>query len=233
MPPLTEPTALLKLLQLASPALPVGAYTYSEGLETLVQTGRLRRASEVSHWLGQELTCGAIRLEAAVMVRSHRAMVQADWEALNNWNHWLSAARETAELRAQSWQMGRSLISLMTQLYPELAAKLPTAQSTQPNIPWNFAVAFGLTAAHWQISESAALLGYLQSWATNLINAAVKLVPLGQTTGQKLLLDLTPQLEAATAELLSLPDEALASGGWGFAIASMQHETLYSRLFRS
>lgn len=228
-----ETTALLRLLQLASPALPVGAYTYSEGLETLVQAGKLHTAQQVNHWLTQELSCGAVRLEAAVMVRSHRAMVQSDWQTLTTWNHWLSAARETAELRAQSWQMGRSLTRLVAQICPELAPPLMDAEFNQPAESWNFAVAFGLTAAHWQISELAALAGYLQSWATNLINASVKLVPLGQTIGQQLLLELTPQLETAAREILTLPDAALLSSGWGFAIASMQHETLYSRLFRS
>ncbi|MEO1347907.1 MAG: urease accessory protein UreF [Cyanobacteria bacterium J06635_15] len=228
-----DAAALLKLLQLASPTLPVGAYTYSEGLETLVQREVIRTAAEVHHWLGQALTGGSIRIEAAVMVRSHRAMVNQDGEMLAHWNHWLSATRETAELRAQSWQMGRSLIRLVTQLYPDLAPQLLTAQPHQPAESWNFAVAFGLTAAHWQISEFAALLGYLQSWATNLINAAVKLVPLGQTTGQRLLIDLTAQLETAADEILNLLDDSLFSSGWGFAIASMQHETLYSRLFRS
>ncbi|NJM85509.1 MAG: urease accessory protein UreF, partial [Leptolyngbyaceae cyanobacterium RM2_2_21] len=97
----------------------------------------------------------------------------------------------------------------------------------------NFATAFAIAAAHWEIEAVIALLGYLQSWASSLVNAAVKLVPLGQTRGQQLLLKLGPDLESAVENILLLQDADLASSGWGLAIASMQHETLYSRLFRS
>ncbi|MEM6426893.1 MAG: urease accessory protein UreF [Cyanobacteria bacterium P01_D01_bin.128] len=224
----SDSTALLRLLQLASPTLPVGAYTYSEGLETLVQSGLVQTVEQIEHWLQQELICGAVRIEAAIVLRAYRAKASEDWDAIAHWNHWLSAARETAELRQQSWQMGRSLVRLIEQLHPELAPKFEDRSEN-----WNFAVAFGLTAAHWQISEAVTVLGYLQSWASNLINAAVRLVPLGQTAGQRLLLKLSADLEAAANNLLTLADDDLTSSGWGLAIASMQHETLYSRLFRS
>lgn len=108
--------ALLCLLQLASPALPVGAYSYSEGLETLVNTGTIGNEQSLKHWLEQELRYGAIRLEAAVMVRAYQSAQLDDTQALGYWNNWLSALRETEELRQQSWQMGRSLIRLLLQL---------------------------------------------------------------------------------------------------------------------
>ncbi|WP_428843053.1 urease accessory protein UreF [Sphaerothrix gracilis] len=220
--------ALLKLLQLASPALPVGAYSYSEGLESLVQQGHLAAPEAVHYWLTQELRYGAVRLEAAVMLRCHRAAGDRNFAALQTWNHWLSAVRETAELRAQSWQMGRSLARLLQSLHPELETAIA---SCLPHC--NFATAFAIAAVHWQIELETALLGYLQSWVSNLVNAAVRLVPLGQTAGQQLLLDLYPTLENAAETILQLQDNDLASSGWGLAIASMQHETLYSRLFRS
>ncbi|MEM8806670.1 MAG: urease accessory protein UreF [Cyanobacteria bacterium P01_G01_bin.38] len=218
--------ALLRLLQLASPALPVGAFSYSEGLETLTYQGHLKTVTDLDHWIAQELQYGAVRLEAAIALRAHRYSL--DPARLRYWNQWLSAARETDELRQQSEQMGRALARLLVNLHPELQPTL-TACGT----PCNFAIAFGLAAAHWQIAESSMVLGYLQSWATNLVNAAVKLVPLGQTEGQALLLSLAPTL-AKTADIIpTLEDPQLASSGWGVAIASMQHETLYSRLFRS
>lgn len=220
--------ALLRLLQLASPALPVGAYSYSEGLETLVQQGTLPNADAVSHWLEQELRRGGVRLEAAVLLRCQAAMGDGDRAALQYWNQWLSAARDTAELRAQSWQMGRSLSRLLQSLHPELE---PAIAVCLPHC--NFAAAFAIAAAYWQIEPEAALLGYLQSWANNLVTAAVKLVPLGQTAGQQILLNLCPSLEAAAHSIAQLEDENLATSSWGWAIASMQHETLYSRLFRS
>lgn len=220
--------ALLKLLQLASPALPVGAYSYSEGIETLVECGTIADAQNLKHWLQQELNYGAIRLEAAVMVRAYQSVIVNDMAALGYWNHWLSAARETEELRSSSWQMGRSLMRLMLELQPQLAPAIDAAGN-----PCNLAIAFGIAAASWQINLSDALLGYLHSWATNLITAGVKLVPLGQTAGQLLLLELHPHLIHAAEEIFALEDDNLSSCGWGLALASMAHETQYTRLFRS
>ncbi|NEQ25386.1 MAG: urease accessory protein UreF [Microcoleus sp. SIO2G3] len=216
---------LLHLLQLTSPALPVGAYSYSEGLETLVQSGTIANAISLEHWLTQELSYGQIRLEAAVMLRIYDAI---DPIVLNQWNHWLSAVRDSEELREQSWQMGRSLARLLIDLSPPVKARIAACGE-----PCNYAAAFGVAAANWQIDRHAAMLGYLHSWAANLISAAVRLIPLGQTVGQRSLLDLQPAIEQATEAILVLPDDALYACGWGLSIASMNHETLYSRLFRS
>ncbi|WP_375512667.1 urease accessory protein UreF [uncultured Nostoc sp.] len=219
---------LLSILQLASPALPVGAYSYSEGLEMLVENGTIANQLHLKDWLKAELLYGAIRLEAAVMVRSQQSAKIGDIESLCRWNLWLSAARETEELRASSWQMGRSLIQLFAKLKPQI---VPIANAV--GNPCNYAIAFGIAVAHWQISIKAALLGYLHSWASNLITAGVKLIPLGQTAGQQLLLDLQPLLSAAALEILALEDDQLACCSWGLSLASMQHETQYTRLFRS
>lgn len=224
---LTE-THLLQLIQLASPALPVGAYSYSEGLETLVHTAVLTNAERLEHWLTQELQHGAVRVEAGVMVRAYQAAIAANYAELAAWNQWLSAFRETEELREQSWQMGRSLVRLLQELAPDLNAAIAACGEQV-----HFAIAFALAAAHWQIDSNAMLLGYLHSWATNLVNAGIKLIPLGQTVGQKLLLRLHPMLEETAAVALTLSDSQLECCSWGLAIASMNHETLYSRLFRS
>lgn len=111
---------LLCLLQLASPTLPVGAYSYSEGLETLVENGTIQDRATLQHWLESELRYGAIRLEGAVMVRAYRSVKTGDLKELSYWNSWLSAARETEELRASSWQMGRSPSDFWYNWYPEL-----------------------------------------------------------------------------------------------------------------
>lgn len=221
-------TALLYILQLASPALPVGAYSYSEGLENLIDTGTIKDEQSLQHWLEQELRYGAIRLETAVMVRAYNSAKLGDVEILSYWNNWLSAARETEELRCSSWQMGRSLIRLLLELQPQL-----TFMAHGVGLPCNYAIAFGIAAAHWQIDIWAAILGYLHSWTTNLITAGVKLIPLGQTAGQKLLLELHTSLNSATQEILTLEDDDLSSCGWGLSLASMAHETQYTRLFRS
>jgi urease accessory protein len=219
---------LLKLLHLASPALPVGAFSYSEGLETLVQQGKIMGAEELSNWLIQELQYGAMRLEAIALGQSYRCMAAQDEAGLSHWNHWLSALREAEELRQQSWQMGRSLVRLLLALEPELTEAL-----TACGEPCNFAVAFAIAAAHWQIDLRSTTLGYLHSWSSNLINAGVKLIPLGQTQGQQILLQLYPTLEQTTESIMQTTEEELYSCGWGLAIASLSHETLYSRLFRS
>jgi urease accessory protein len=223
-------TALLHLLQLASPALPVGAYSYSEGLETLVESGKVVHREALENWLVQELGYGAVRIEGAVMVRCYQAIQQGDQDVLNYWNQWLSAVRETEELRLQSLQMGRSLLRLVLDLEPD--AKNDVNHSTLQE-SCHFAVAFAIAASHWQIDPSSALLGYLHSWATSLVNAGVKLIPLGQTSGQQLLQALQKPIQQAMAEIQTLEDDQLGSCGWGLALASMAHETQYSRLFRS
>jgi len=241
-------TALLRLLQLVSPALPVGAYSYSEGIETLVQADRIATAEALEHWLIQELRYGAIRLETAVLIRVYESASSHDLSRLNYWNQWLSAFRETEELRQQSWQMGRSLVRLLQALSQKEEETQGVGSSQQKKIekanalvewidacgePCNFAVAFALAAANWQIDLESTILGYLHSWAGNLVNAGVRLIPLGQTQGQQLLLNLYPQLEQTTTQVLNCSDQELWSCSWGVTIASMNHETLYSRLFRS
>lgn len=220
----------LNLLQLASPALPVGAYSYSEGVETLVAQGHITHPETLLDWLTQELRSGSIRLDAAVLARAYRASCDRQWDALHTWNDWLSALRETEELRSQNWQMGRSLMRLFLDLEPAAAPQLPVDWQREP---CNFAIAFAIVADHWQIPLPDALLAYLQSWATNLISAGVRLVPLGQTDGQRLLRAIAPTLIATTDEILTLTDEDLMACNWGLALASMGHETQYSRLFRS
>ncbi len=218
---------LLSLLQLTSSALPVGAYSYSEGLEMLVENGTITNPESLQNWLESELKYGAIRIEAAVMVRAYEAVKTEDLQLLSYWNQWLSAARETEELRSASWQMGRSLIVLLEKLHPQI-------KSTTSSIgnPCNYAIAFGIALAYHQINIQAGLLGYLHSWVSNLITAGVKLIPLGQTAGQQLIISLQPLLNHA-AQITAMPDDELSSCSWGLSLASMQHETQYTRLFRS
>jgi urease accessory protein len=226
--PMTNDSALLRLLQLVSPALPVGAYSYSEGLEALVDREVIKSKETLEDWIRQELQYGTIRIEAAVMWRTYQSVCRKDLEAIAKWNAWLSAARETEELRQQSWQMGRSLLKLLVELQPQFRAITGAIES-----PCNYAVAFGLAAACWQIEPQATVIGYLQSWAANLISAGVRLIPLGQTSGQQVLLHLHDHLIQMTQEIFLLKDEELSSCSWGLALASMAHQIQYTRLFRS
>jgi urease accessory protein len=222
--------ALLALLQLTSPALPVGAYSYSEGLETLVDRQLIINAHQLQLWLTESLTTGPVGMEAAILLRAYRAGKDHNLERLAYWNHWLSATRESYELQQQNWQMGRSLLKLMRDLQPqESGAELEIAVGEN----CNFAIAFALAAVGKEMDEHTLLMGYLYSWASNLVSAGVKLIPLGQTDGQRLLQQLGTPLVAAVDNALILLDEDLFSCNWGLALASMTHETQYSRLFRS
>ncbi|MCH4904404.1 urease accessory protein UreF [Cylindrospermopsis raciborskii CHAB3438] len=218
----------LSILQLASPSLPVGAYSYSEGLEVLVENRTIHDRVGLKNWLDSELRYGSIRIDGAVMIRAIQSTNLADLEGLKKWNYWLSAFRDTQELRAASWQMGRSLLQLLGKLSPPI-----TSISNTVGYPCNYAIAFGIGCGHWQIDARVGLLAYLHSWASNLITAGIKLIPLGQTSGQELLWELQGLLDITVEEILSLEDDHLSCCSWGLSLASMQHETQYTRLFRS
>jgi urease accessory protein len=223
------PESLLRLQQLTSPVLPVGAYSYSEGLELLVETGTIANAAALQSWLAHELTIGSQTLDGAIVCRAYQAIVTSQLDQLLRWNQWWSAARETQELRLQSWQMGRSLARLLGALDPTMQpwlTQLPPQQS-------NWAIVFGAAVAHWQIDLRAALLAYFQSWVGNLIGAGVKLIPLGQTQGQQLLLEFQNLIPATGDRVMQLQDDQLRSCSWGLAIASSQHELQQVRLFQS
>lgn len=223
-----ESVALLRLLQLASPALPVGAYSYSEGLEYAVEARWIADAAALQSWIEDGLREGSAAVEAAILARAYRAWYAGDVATALRWDRWLAAARETAELRAQSLEMGQSLRRLLAQLHPDIVAF-----EALRDWPGNFAVVFGVAAAHWRIPAREATLAYLQSWATNLIAAGVKLIPLGQSAGQRLLYALDDALRGATDAALNRVDEDIASACWGMQLASIAHETQYTRLFRS
>ena len=226
----SQPThiQLLRLLQLASPLLPVGSYSYSEGLESLISQGIIKDRVTLQAWIDRELQFGAIRIETAMMDRAYLAGIEADPAKLQYWNQWLSASRETEELRLQSWQMGGSLAKLAIGLTPSIAALI-----TPITLPYNYAIIFGVVAQSWRIDRQSTIAGYLHSWATNSIGAGVKLIPLGQTAGQQLLWYLQPKIDLLARTIPALVDDDLYACSWGLSLASMQHETLYSRLFRS
>ena len=223
-------SALLALLQLTSPALPVGAYSYSEGLESLVEGGWIKTAAQLDEWLRESLATGSVVIEAAILLRAHRAWLAQDLAQLTYWNDWLSATRETMELQNQNWQMGRSLLKLLKDLYDR---EHWTEIQTEIGAECNLAIAFAIAAGLGSIDEQTAVLGYLHSWASNLVSAGVKLIPLGQTAGQRLVLNLSEPIDVTLERILLLPDDQLFSCSWGLSLASMAHETQYSRLFRS
>jgi urease accessory protein len=215
--------SLAKLLQLASPALPVGAYSYSGGLESAVEAGVVKDAATAEQWIGDVLEHGVARMEAPIMFSFVSGFAEKDLLKVKEKNEIFLASRETAELRAETVQMGYSLNRLLKDLG---AGEVPVEE---PSFP----AAFAFAAAHWKIEPEAALQGYLWSWLENQVMAAVKAVPLGQTDGQKILLVLGERISALIPKILSMNEEDMGNFVPGLAMLSSQHETQYSRLFRS
>lgn len=224
---MTNYQSFLNLLQLSSPNLPLGAYSYSEGLEHLV-IREIKDSQQLYLWLEQELTYGTIRLEGAIMLKGYQ--YYHDLSQLNYWNSWLTASKETRELRQQSRQMGKSLKQICNQL-----ADYPIFEQMEQNFTYscNYPLVFGVACAYWQINREMALLAYLHNWASNLISSGIKLIPLGQTAGQKILHQINLVIEEQAPNILNLEDDQLYSCGVGLSLASMNHEDQYTRLFRS
>lgn len=227
---MTDATRLARLLQLASPALPVGAYSYSQGLEAAAEAGLVHDAPSAQQWIADMLDLSLARMEGPVLLRLHDAWQDADQSAVASWNALFLASRETAELRAETAQMGYSLARLLTDLHADGAQYFADLQAL-PEIA--FPTAYACAASHWQIAASDALLAYLWSWLENQVMAAVKAVPLGQTAGQRMLLQLGGRLAAVAAEINTVEDDAMGNYTPGLALLSSRHETQYSRLFRS
>ena len=222
--------ALARLLQLASPALPVGAYSYSQGLEAAVEAGVVKDAASAGTWIGDALAFSLAKFEAPAWGRLYAAWVARDFVAVQDLDHWFRATRETAELRAETMQMGYSLRRLCLELDGFDASSLEALRTMEEV---SFPTAFAFAAAQWSIPARDALVAYLWSWLENQVMAALKAVPLGQTDGQRLLLRLGDGLSAIADEALGADEASFANFAPGLAIASSRHETQYSRLFRS
>lgn len=223
-------TQLACLLQLASPALPVGAYAYSQGLEWAVESGTVRNEADALAWIGDLLQWNMGRFEVPLLGQMLRACHARDIEQLAELNTRYLAGRETAELRAESLQMAYSLVQLLTELGEEGASALALARTLPVPI---FPAVWACAAASWQIEEADALTAYLWSWVENQTMAAIKAVPLGQAAGQRIMLALGARIAATVENAQRLPAADYSNFAPGFAIACSQHETQYSRLFRS
>ena len=219
--------ALLRLLQLVSPGLPIGMYSYSQGLERAIDDGWVTTADEVHEWLEGLLEQGLTQIDLPVMIRLFDAWTLADNEAVVRWSKILTACRETSELRAEDRQTGQALARLLVALELDDA----TAWLRKPEA--TFATLFSLAAVRWAVPKRQAAIGYLWSWLENQVLCAVKLVPLGQVAGQRLLIGLASRLPEQINRALLLADDEIGSSAFGLALASSRHETQYSRLFRS
>jgi urease accessory protein len=226
-PGLTQTQSLLAALHLASPALPVGGFAYSQGLEQAIEDRWVTQVEQAYVWIRDVLLLNLARQELPLWLACHRAVVQQDWPALAVANQELYALRETAEFRLESMQMGHSMTKLFAQ-WPKGAAlnALPIEQ-------WTYPASYAALAAISGVDETMALTAYLWSWVENQALAAVKIIPLGQIDGQTLLHRLKGDVERATEVARSTDPAHAGSAAFGLALASARHESQYSRVFRS
>jgi urease accessory protein len=229
-PPLDPVMALVRLLQLASPALPIGAYSYSQGMEWAAERGDVRDARTAETWIGDLLLLVVASGEAAVAWKLLRAIDEGDWPRFEHWNTWFCASRETSELRAETAQMGAALIKLaiaLEQIDPETIERLGRWEIV--SLP----AAFALAARGCGIGSESALVAYLWTWLEAQVAAAIKCVPLGQVAGQRLLKSLGARIPEVAERARASVDEDVTSFAPGLALASARHECQYTRLFRS
>jgi urease accessory protein len=219
--------SLLRLLQLVSPGLPIGMYSYSQGLERAVEDGWINNAEQTANWLQGLLQNGLSKVDLPILARLYDAWSQHDSSAIEHWSQILIACRETSELRNEDKQTGQALARLLINL------ELPEALGWVKRADASLATLFALAAARWEINKADAMAGYLWGWLENQVLCAVKLVPLGQVAGQKLLINLAGELPALVDRALSMRDDEIGGSCFGLALTSSRHEMQYSRLFRS
>ena len=228
-------TSLMQLLWLASPALPVGGFSYSEGLEGAIEHGLVSSESDVIHWLADQLHLSLARSELPVLAQALLAWQTDHLERISELNQWILQTRESSELRAQTEQMGRSLTDVLRQqnkLTPVQTQYLAELAKT-PIKALSYPVAFALAASRSGATAHNCLVCYAFGWAENLMQAAIKSMPIGQTAGQRILAALMQEIPLAANAALLVEHPAQQAFSPGLAILSSRHEVQYSRLFRS
>jgi urease accessory protein len=223
--------ALLQLMWLASPALPVGGFSYSEVLEAAVESGAVQGEAQARAWLLDQLQLSLARSDLAVVAKAYKAWARDDTATIIELNAWVGTTRETAELRQQAAQMGRSMVEWLKNRGEPDDPRVAALKALAPAPTWP--VAFALAA--WQTGAPLreSLLSFAFGWAENMVQAALKAVPLGQSAGQRILAALVSEIPAAADRAAAMPDSARQAFTPMLAILSAQHEVQYSRLFRS
>lgn len=233
MQPLSlSPASFLQLMWLASPALPIGGFSYSEGLEAGVNAALVGNEAQAADWIDQQLQLSQARGDIAVLAQAMLAWQSDERARLVALNAWVLQTRESSELRLQTEQMGRSLVAWLQNRYADDAQALALVNwlaAEDASYPLAFALAAHLAGA----GARDALLAYAFGWAENMVQAAIKSVPLGQSAGQRILARLAQAIPGAADHALALGDDQRQAFSPMLAILSARHEHQYSRLFRS
>jgi urease accessory protein len=219
--------AMLRLLQLASPALPIGAFAYSQGLEQATLLGWVKDESSAADWIAGVVTEVLPRLDLPVLAESYAAWSVCDLARVRELSAFLHACRESAELGAEDRHLGAALARVLHGL------GVPAAEPWISDPDATFATLFSLAAVHFQIPLRSAALGFLFTWLENQVAAATRLIPIGHIAAQRVLSQVLAGLPAAVTRGLSIPVSSAGFLAPGLALASALHETTYSRLFRS
>lgn len=221
------PLALLRVLQLASPALPIGSFNFSQGLEYAIEAGWIRDEANARDWIMGLMRHGVGTLDVPVLARLHDAWTAGDVAGARALSARLIASRETMELREEDRHLGRSLARVLSGIgLAEADGWLRSDEAT-------LAAMFSLAAVHEQVPRNACCVAYLWTWCENQAIAAVKLLPLGQSAGQRVLEALRLAIPDICESALQMDDEDIGTATPGLSIASCHHETQYTRLFRS
>jgi urease accessory protein len=215
----------LRLWQLISPSLPIGAYSYSQGMEYAVETGWINDEDAAREWIAGLLMNNLASLEVPIFLRLYHAWQESDAEQLIYWNQMLLALRESKELYAEDLAMGEALIRVLK----GLDIQLPNLEAGQAG----YLTVYSYACMNWEIPTETGCLGLLWSWCENQVAAAIKLVPLGQSAGQRMLSSLQPLIQSAWQTGKTYSDDQIGIFSPGLGMASALHETQYSRLFRS
>jgi len=223
----TNSTAMLNLMRLTSPSLPIGAFAYSQGLEFVCDQEWVNDETSAQQWIAGLMRNSQTHLDLPVLVRLYDAWKNNDLDVVIYWSKYLLASRESQELRDEDHYIGSALLKLLVDLEVPQAIDFVQAPYT------TYATAFSLAATHWQVNKEDCCTGYLWAWCENQVNAAIKLIPLGQTAGQRMISALIEEIPDLVSRGITLDDDEIGSTSVGLGIASAKHETQYSRLFRS
>jgi len=225
--------ALLRLQSWLSPAFPSGSYSYSHGLEWAVEAGYVDDQETLVDWLEADLRYGSGRNEAIFFIEARRAAAHRDLTKLFEISELAGAFRGTSEFSLESSQQGAGCLSTLRQVWPDDLLDRLSEMLSERHVPPALAVVHGVASAKERVPANLALAAFLQSYVTNLVTAGVRLIPLGQTDGQRAIAALEHAVLATTEEALGSTIDDLGSAALMVDLASMRHETQYTRLFRS